>query len=68
MAVLVRAVNVIVVVLPVLRASVVRRVNVDAVHLARIAEEQALERVVVLSVDDNLVGLVAAVLDPTGLA
>ncbi len=58
--VVVVALDVVVVVLPVLRARVVRRVDVDAVDLAAVREEQRLERVEVLGVDDRVERLVAA--------
>ena len=65
-AVEVVALDVVVVVLPVLRAGVVRRVDVDAVDLAAVGEEQRLERVEVLGVDDGVERLVAAALDLAG--
>ena len=53
-------IDVVVVVLPVLGAGVVRRVDVDAVHLARMGELQHLQRVVVLGIDDDVRRLVAS--------
>lgn len=67
MAILVGGIDVVVVVLPILRARVVRRVDVDAIDLARVGERQRLERVVVLAVDNDLVGLVSAALHTAGL-
>lgn len=60
-------VYVVVVVLPVVVTRVVRRVDVDAVHLAGVGECEHLERMVVLAVDDDLVGPVAAPLHAAGL-
>ena len=57
------AIDVVVVVLPVPGAGVVGRVDVDAVDLAGVGEPQRLQRVVVLAVDDDVGGLVAAALD-----
>ena len=57
------AVNKVVVVLPVLGSGVVRRVDVDAVDLPGVSELEHLQRVMVLGVDDDLGGLVAATLD-----
>ena len=62
-AVVVVGLDVVVVVLPVLRAGVVRRVDVDGVDFAPVREEQRLECVVVLGVDDRMERLVAAALD-----
>ena len=68
MTILVATVDVIIVVLPVTSARIVRRVDINAIDFARVAEEQALERVVVLAVDDDLIGLVTASLNASGLA
>ena len=57
------AVDVVVAVLPVPRAGVVRRIGVDAVHLALVHEAHKLQRVVVLTVDDGVERIVVAALD-----
>jgi len=58
-------IDVVVVVLPVLGADVIRRVDVDAINLARVTEPQRLERVVVLALDYYVMRLVTAPLDRT---
>lgn len=65
--VVVVAFDVVVVVLPVLRAGVVRRVYVDRVDRVPVRVGQHLERVEVLSVDDSVERLVDAALHPAGL-
>lgn len=47
-------VHVVVVVLPITRSRVVRRVDVDYVHLAFVAVQQQLERMVIVRVDENV--------------
>ena len=66
MAVQVVAFDVVVVVLPVLRTGVVRRVDVDRIDLAAMRPGQRLEDVVVLAVDDGVAGLVAAARNMAG--
>ena len=64
MAIEVVSLDVVVVVLPVLRAGVVRRVDVDRVDRAAVREQQRLQRVEVLGIDDGVERLVAPALDP----
>ena len=63
MAVGVGVIDVVVVVLPVAGSSVVRRVDVNAVDLASMRELQRLQNVVVLALDHDVSGLVAAASD-----
>ena len=60
------ALDVVVVVLPVLRAGVVRRVDVDGVDLAAMGKQQRLQRVEVLGIDNSVERPVAAELDLAG--
>lgn len=59
--------DVVVVVLPVLRTRVVRRVDVDGVDSMTVGVGQQLQGVEVLSVDDRVERLVVAALHPAGL-
>lgn len=67
MAVFVGTIHVVVVVFPVARASVVGRIDVDAVHFAGAGEGERFECVVVFAVDDHLIGPVPAALNAPGL-
>jgi hypothetical protein len=58
--------DVVVVVLPVFRTRVVRRINVYRVDFAAVREEERLQHVVVLAVDDRMVWLAAAAFDLPG--
>ena len=61
------AVDVIVVVLPIASASIIRGVNIYAVHFACIGKGQSFEGVIVLAIDDYLIRLIATMLDTPSL-
>ena len=54
MTVLVVLIHIIIVVLPILRASIVRRVNVDAIHLPRIRILQKLQRMIIVRLNHRM--------------
>ena len=58
--------NVAIVVLPIFSPCVIRWVYIDAVDLASIGEQKRLEGMVIFSVDDCVVRLVAAAPDLAG--
>ena len=66
-AISVGAVDVIVVIFPVAGASVIGRVNIYAVHFACIGKGQGFKSMVVFTVNDYLIGLIATALDTPSL-
>ena len=68
MPVVVVCIDVVVVVLPIPRSRVVRRIDIDAVDLASVGELESFEDVMVLALDDYMRGLISSPRDRAEMA